>query len=88
VSGGAEAAVHATRRLAKNLPSDHVIVKLDFSNAITASEEMLYLTQLQRKCQRFIVWSMQPIHVNPFWFMRSTSLDQAKGHSEEIPRAT
>jgi len=29
LSGGAEAAVHATRRLAQNLPSDHVIVKLD-----------------------------------------------------------
>ena len=33
VSGGAEAAVHAARRLVSNLPSDHVIVKLDFSNA-------------------------------------------------------
>lgn len=33
VSGGAEAAVHATRRLVQNLPPDHVIVKLDFSNA-------------------------------------------------------
>ena len=33
VSRGAEAAVNAMRRLVKNLPSDHVIVKLDFSNA-------------------------------------------------------
>jgi len=33
VSGGAEAAVHAMRRLVENLPSDRVIVKLDFSNA-------------------------------------------------------
>jgi len=37
VSGGAEAAVHAMRRLVKNPPPDHlnVIVKLDFSNAFS-----------------------------------------------------
>ena len=34
VAGGAEAAVHAVRRLASNLPDGHVIVKLDFSNAL------------------------------------------------------
>jgi len=33
VPGGAEAAVHAARKLVGNLPVDHVIVKLDFSNA-------------------------------------------------------
>ena len=33
VSGGAEAAVHAARRFVSNLPSDHVILKLDFSNS-------------------------------------------------------
>ena len=33
VSGGAEAAKHAMRRLVTNLPDDHVVVKLDFSNA-------------------------------------------------------
>ena len=33
VPGGAEAAVHAARRLVGNLPVDHIIVKLDFSNA-------------------------------------------------------
>ena len=33
VSGGAEAAVHAARRLVSNLPAGHVVVKFDFSNA-------------------------------------------------------
>jgi len=33
VAGGAEAAVHAVRRLVSNLPKDNVVVKLDFSNA-------------------------------------------------------
>src|SRR6218665_3058935 len=33
VPGGAEAAVHATRRWVKSMPTDCVLVKLDFSNA-------------------------------------------------------
>jgi len=33
VAGGAEAAVHAVRRLVSNMPDDNFIVKLDFSNA-------------------------------------------------------
>ena len=43
VSGGAEAAVHAMRRLVKNLPPDHVIVKLDFSNAFNCIRRDLIL---------------------------------------------
>ena len=31
--GGCEAAVHAARRYLESLPSDHVLVKLDFTNA-------------------------------------------------------
>ena len=34
VSCGAEAAVHATWRLVQQLPTDHVIVKLDYSNDV------------------------------------------------------
>ena len=33
VSGGAEAAIHAMRRRVSTMPDDHVLVKLDFSNA-------------------------------------------------------
>lgn len=33
VAGGCEAAVHSARRFLQNMPSDHVLVKLDFSNA-------------------------------------------------------
>jgi hypothetical protein len=36
VPGGAEAAVHATRRLIQNLPDNHVLVKLDFTNAFNS----------------------------------------------------
>jgi hypothetical protein len=33
VSGGCEAAIHATRRFLENMPDDSVAVKIDFSNA-------------------------------------------------------
>ena len=33
ISGGCEAAVHATRRFIAHMPDSHVLVKLDFSNA-------------------------------------------------------
>ena len=33
MSGGAEAAIHAMRRLVSTMPDDHVIVRLDFANA-------------------------------------------------------
>ena len=36
VSGGAEAAVHATRRLLSNLPDNHVFFKLDLTNSFTS----------------------------------------------------
>ena len=40
---GAEAAVHALRRYAEDLPNDHIIVKLDFTNAFSTlrRDEML-----------------------------------------------
>ena len=36
VSGGCEAAVHATRRFLENMPDNFVVVKIDFSNAFNS----------------------------------------------------
>jgi hypothetical protein len=49
VSGGAEAAVHAARRLVQNLPEDHVIVKLDFSNAFNCIRRDVILDAVAAK---------------------------------------
>ena len=49
VSGGAEAAVHAVRRLAQNLPSGHAIVKLDFTNAFNSVRRDLILDAIASK---------------------------------------
>ena len=36
VKGGCEAAIHATRRFCSSMPSDHILVKLDFQNAFNS----------------------------------------------------
>ena len=46
VSGGAEAAVHATRRLLSNLPDYHAFVKLDFINALNSVRRDTILTKV------------------------------------------
>ena len=43
VPGGAEAAVHAKRRLLLQPPTDHVVVKLDFTNAFDSVRRDLSL---------------------------------------------
>ena len=43
VPGGAEAAIHALKRYAEDLPKDNIIVKLDFTNVFNTlrRDEML-----------------------------------------------
>jgi len=36
VPGGCETAIHSARRYLETLPSDHIFVKLDFSNAFNS----------------------------------------------------
>lgn len=43
IHGGIEAAVHATRRFLANMPDDHVVVKLDFSNAFNSVRRDAFL---------------------------------------------
>ena len=43
VQGGAEAAIHASRRIMQHLPDGHVFVKLDFSNAFNSVRRDLLL---------------------------------------------
>lgn len=49
VPGGAEAAVHATRRFMQNPPADHVLVKLDFSNAFNCVRRDVILEAIAAK---------------------------------------
>ena len=49
VSGGAEAVVHATRRLMSSLTDNHVFAKLDFSNAFQLGKKRHHSSE--RSCQ-------------------------------------
>jgi len=76
VSGGAEAAVHATRRLVQNLPSDHVIVKLDFSNAFNCVRRDTILEAVAAKTPEIYrlvhaAYSCEPILVYGDHLLRS-----------------
>ena len=55
VSGGAEAAVHTTRRLLSNLPDNHVFFKLDFTNAFNSVRRDAILTTVAEKCRNYTV---------------------------------
>ena len=49
VPGGAEAAGHAVRRLVNLMPDDHVLVKLDFTNAFNTVRRYLILISIANK---------------------------------------
>ena len=51
VPGGAEAAVHAIRRLVNYMPDDHVLVKLDFTSAFNTGRRDLILISTADKTQ-------------------------------------
>ena len=45
VPGGAEAAVHAVRRLINHMPDENVLVKLDFTNAFnTVRRDLIFIS--------------------------------------------
>ena len=53
VSGGCEAAMHATRRFLESMPNDEVLVKIDFSNAfntIRRSNSVMQLMATHLSC--------------------------------------
>jgi len=43
IKGGAEAAAHATRRYLQDMPSDHILLKLDFKNAFNSMRRNVIL---------------------------------------------
>ena len=49
VSGGAEAAVHAVRRLVIHMPDDHVFVKLNFTDPFNTVRRDLILASTEYK---------------------------------------
>jgi len=69
VRGGAEAAVHATRRYLMNLPSSHALLKLDFKNAFNSvrQDEMLGAVQELAPNIYPLVYSAYSSSYSPRW---------------------
>ena len=77
---GRSAAVHAMRRLVQKLPTDHVIVKLDFSNAFNCTRRDVILDAVAAQTLKFTVWFTQLIHANRSWYTGIINSDQGKAH--------
>ena len=62
ISGGAEAAVHAVRRVVNHMPDDHFFVKLNFTNAFNTVRRDLILASIADKTSelyRFVHASLE-----------------------------
>ena len=64
-TGGAEAAVHATRRLLSNLSDNHVFVKLDFSNTFNSVRRDTILTTVADKMPELYRFVHDSLGCNP-----------------------
>ena len=58
VPGGAEAAVHATRRYISDLPSGHVFVKVDFTNAFNTIRRDVVLEAVSRHLPELLPYAL------------------------------
>ena len=65
VSGGAEAVVHATRRLLSSLPDNPVFVKLDFSNAFNSVRRDTILANVAVKMPELYRFVKDSLNCNP-----------------------
>ena len=65
VSGGAEAIVHATRRLLSSLPDNHVFVKRDFSNAFNSVRRDTILANVAVKLPELYRFVKVSLECNP-----------------------
>ena len=65
VSGGAEAVVHATRRLLSSLHDNHVFDKLDFSSAFNSVRSDNILTKVAIKIRELYRLVKDSLHCNP-----------------------
>jgi hypothetical protein len=65
VAGGAEAAIHATRRYVLNMPDDNVVVKLDFTNAFNSLRRDAMLEAVEREVPELYRFAYAAYTVEP-----------------------
>ena len=85
ICGGAEAAVHATRRLLSNLPDNHVFVKLDFTNAFNSVRRDAILTTVAEKMPDLYRFTCDALHCNPQLIFGENIIISAEGSQQGDP---
>ena len=86
-SMGAEAAVHAARTYLHNMPNDHLLLKVDFSNAFNSIRR----DKMLQTCLRYTPEIYPLVHsayaIPSYLFSGRASLNHLKGLNREIPLA-
>ena len=85
VSGGAEAAVHDTRRLLSNLSDKHVFVKLDFTNAFNSVRRDAILTTVAEKMPELYRFTCDSLDCNPQLIFDENIIISAEGSQQGDP---
>ena len=85
VSGGAEAIIHATRRLMLSLPDNHVFVKLDFSNAFNSVRRDTILANVAVRMPKLYQIVKESLDCNPMLIYGDDIIISAEGSQHGDP---
>ena len=85
VSGGAEAAINAIRRLVTNLPDHHVVIKLDFSSAYYTIRRDTVLDTVADKLPELYRFIHAPLSGSPKFSYHTYIIESAEGSQQVDP---
>jgi len=81
ISGGCEAAIHSARRYLEAMPTDHVLVKLDFTNAFNSLHRHDMLSAVHSRIPESILIATLPTANRRSCFMVHTRYLHKRGHN-------
>ena len=85
VTSGAEAAIHAARRYANNMPDTHVIVKLDFTNAFNTLRRDSLLEAVAREVPEIYRFAHAAYAVEPILQYDADTIRSQEGTQQGDP---
>ena len=85
VAGGAEAAIHATRRYISQLPSGHAFISLDFANAFNTLRIDLLLDTVARNTPELYRFTLATYECDPTLVYGSHTIPSREGPQQGDP---
>lgn len=85
IPGGCEAAVHAVRRMLQSLPDDHVVAKLDFSNAFNTLQRAHMLRGVKDRLPSLYSYCHSAYSQPSFLFYGSNVIMSSEGTQQGDP---